>query len=163
MSLSLLFHRIAFPAWHHTEPRRRRTTNVRKRAPISRKPSAGDSRLPRKLLETFFDKNCQTIPKKRFDTCPKKRFDTCLHNLSFFTQTCDSCLICLCVMLASLRTGSPFIHRKFETILPRTKFNHSEELITSNPRTYTQKILEIYRIHILEHACLPRRKATPKR
>ena len=155
MSLSLLFHKIAFPAWQQTAPRRRRTTNVRKRAPISRKPSAGDSRLPRKLLETFFDKNCQTIPKKRFDTC--------LHNLSFFTQTCDPCFICLCVMLASLKTGSPFIHRKFETILPRTKFNHSEELITSNPRTYTQKILEIYRIHILEHACLPRRKATPKR
>ena len=101
MSLSLLFHRIAFPAWHQTEPRRRRTTNVRKRAPISRKPSALDSRLPRKLLETCFDKNCLTIPKKRFDTC--------LHNLSFFTQTCDSCLICLCVMLASLRKGSPFI------------------------------------------------------
>ena len=36
---------------------------------------------------------------------------TFLHNLSFFTQTCDSCLICLCVMLASLRKGSPFIHR----------------------------------------------------
>ena len=33
------------------------------------------------------------------------------HNLSFFTQTCDSCLICFCVMLASLRKGSPFIHR----------------------------------------------------
>ena len=36
---------------------------------------------------------------------------TFLHNQPFSTQTCDSCLICLCVMLASLRKGSPFIHR----------------------------------------------------
>ena len=47
---------------------------------------------------------------------PKRKNGTTLHKISIscslLLHTCDSYLTCLCVMLASLRKGSPFIHTK---------------------------------------------------
>ena len=59
----------------------------------------GSSMLQMLTVNIFFDSYLISVKSQHSST------------QSFFTQTCDSCLICLCVMLASLRKGSPFIHR----------------------------------------------------